>query len=125
MTRTLIDPRLVSSVVNTADWFPQRCTIQAGTRSRDAFGEWTDVWNDQPNLVGIPCRRAPQSNAGAERQTQEATTTGYQWRAALAGYFPQITTKMRAVIDGVVHDIDNVDWDANHTLTYLDLTRAV
>ena len=55
MVRALTHPRMVTGLKN---FYPQTCTIQVNSPTRDAHGQEIPDWNDLAGHVAIPCRRA-------------------------------------------------------------------
>jgi head-tail adaptor len=82
------------------DHFSGTCTIQESTETRAASGQITDSWADLAGHVDIPCA-VGQARGGAPAEVRGGmavvVTTGHV--IALAGHYPDITTRMRAVVD--------------------------
>ncbi len=117
MIRALVHPRMVSGLKN---FYPQTCTIQSPGPERSAHGQKQPEWTDLANHIAIPCRRA--AGGGSETRTVKQTFTVRMPSIALKGYFPEITTKMRAVVDGSeICNIVQVRHDAQQASTSLDV----
>lgn len=98
-------------------------TIEERAATRDSYGQVTGAWapvaglSDLPGTVGMA--------AGRESERGVDTLTVATHAIVLAGYHPEITTAMRAVVDGtVVHDIEVVHHDSRLRVTELE-TRIV
>lgn len=112
--------------VRAAGLFSSRCTIQSlpAPDQSDASGQWNQTsWVNVAGMVNIPCMRAAMSNTAPSLTdevklptfTKEKTT----WHVLLSGYYPNVTQKQRAVIDGVAYDILATEWDSQNTQTRL------
>ena len=105
----LIHPDMLTSL---PDHFSSTCTIQESTETRADSGQITDSWADLAGHVDIPCA-VGQGREGtpAEQRTSTAivVTTGHV--IALAGHYPDITTRMRAVVDGANWNILDIRHD--------------
>lgn len=113
----LIHPALLDQL---DDFYPDTCTVQSGTLTRNAVGEKVYTWANVANHVSIPCARGQPS--GAESEGSEQAFLLRTYRIALQGYYPVITEGMRAVYsDGTIYDIERVRLDQQATLTYLDV----
>jgi head-tail adaptor len=99
------------------DYFPSLATIQAKTVTRAPSGQEIEAWADVGGLVGISAAKAPLT--AIERQAAGYTATDQAWHVLLKGAYPTTTTRHRAVIDGVTHDIDAVETDQTSTVTRL------
>ena len=93
------------------DHFSGTCTIQESTETRAASGQITDSWADLAGHVDIPCAVGQGRGAAAEQRTSAAivVTTGHV--IALAGHYPDITTRMRAVVDSASWNILDIRHD--------------
>ena len=92
----LIHPDMLSSL---PDHFSSTCTIQESTETRADSGQITDSWAALAGHVDIPCAVGQGRGPAAEQRSGMAivVTTGHV--IALAGHYPDITTRMRAVVD--------------------------
>lgn len=121
-----IHPQFASSTLFGLGGFldERSITIEEQASTRDGFGEVTGAWTavagleDLPGTVGV-------ASAGRESERGVDTLTVATHAIAFAGYHPQITTAMRAVVDGSeVHDIESVVHDSRARVTRL-ATRIV
>lgn len=113
----IIHPALLENLFN---FYPDTCTIQTGTASRDAVGEKVYTWANVADHVDIPCARGTPGGAEAEGSEQGYLVRTY--RIALQGHYPTIAEGMRALYsDGTAYDIERVRLDQQATLTYLDV----
>lgn len=105
------------------DFFPQACTIQAAEDGQDAYGQplsddgVTGGWEDVDGLEDLPCRLAPAT--GGKRRTAEAAYLNATHVIQIAGQYPAITTKMRAVVDSQAYAVLLVSHDAEGAMTRL------
>ncbi len=111
---SLIHPDLLTSL---HDFFPALCTIQQGMPSEDAAGEEQLAWADLAGHVNLRCHVAPAK--GAEVRTPDMTYVVASHTIALAGNYPTIQEKMRALVGGKTYDILLVEWDSLGKTTYL------
>jgi len=118
MTRAIFDPRMM---VALADYFPSLCTIQEDVGVYDGYSDTSD-WQPVVGHVDIPCAHGP--NKGREVKKPDQTYVVSNYTLSLRGYYPTITEKMRAVVDGVVFDILLVQCDS-HGVTTRILTSEV
>lgn len=111
---TLVHPRLFQAL---AAFYPSLCTIQQATETRDAAGQPIPAWANLAGHVDIDCRLGPAG--GGERKAVNQVYTIATHTIHLAGYYPSITTKMRAVVDGAAYDILLTASDGNEHHTKL------
>jgi len=119
MTRAIFDPRMM---VTLADYFPSLCTIQEDLGVENTYGQVVADWQSFAGHVEIPCAHGP--NKGREVKQSDQTYVVSNYTLSLRGYYPTITEKMRAVVDGVVFDILLVQCDS-HGVTTRILTSEV
>ena len=119
MTRSIFDPRMM---VTLADYFPSVCTIQEDVGVENDYGQVVADWQSFAGHVEIPCAHGP--NKGREVKLPDQTYVVSNYTLSLRGYYPTITEKMRAVVDGVVFDILLVQCDS-HGVTTRILTSEV
>ena len=105
-----------------ADYFPSDCTIEENVGVEDDYGQIIDDWQDFAGHVDIPCAHGP--NKGREVKKPDQTYVVSNYTLSLRGYYPTITEKMRAVVDGVVFEILLVQ-SSSHGVTTRILTREV
>jgi len=100
MASPLISPRLFSQL--TA-FYPDTCTIQAAIESQDVANQPIKSWSDLAGHTAIPC--AISRPRGGERHTTHQIYSIATHTIALAGHYPAITAKMRAIVFGQAYDI--------------------
>ena len=110
----IIHPGLLAAL---GDFYPSTCTIQESTESQNTAGEITLVWANFAGHVALACRIAP--TRGREVKDVELTWTVGAYTIGLAGYYPTITPKMRAVVGGETYDILTVESDGQSEATWL------
>jgi len=120
MASRLVHPNMLRRLQR--DFFPQTCCIQQASESLDEFGQALadddeSKWTPVTGLEVIPCRVAPAT--GGRRRTPEMTVTNATHLIALAGHYPTITTKMRAVVDDQAYTILLPFHDAEGAMTRL------
>lgn len=113
LSNALVHPLLFKSM---PQFFPSRCTIYDVAEERNPIGERIPVPSDamlpgtaNPFLEGIPCAIGDSSRF-QRRQISEERTADSEYNRVylvimLAGNYPSITEKMRAVVDGVTYNI--------------------
>lgn len=116
MKRNFFHPRMLASV--PGEVYPNRITIQEAEETRLPSGQKQSTWSNVADLVDLPGRITPAG--GGERrlpaQIYEQTTHVIN----LAGFYPTITTKHRAVADdGRIFNIILPERDANQVTTRL------
>ncbi len=115
MPRTLIHPSMLS---NQSDFYRSRCTITTYTAENpDTFGQPQPTWITLVNHANLPCAFAP--NSAQEFKRPDMTLAVNARIMSIAGYYPGITTKMRATVDGVVYDILSIEPDSHKKTTRL------
>ena len=112
MTRSIFDPRMMETL---ADYFPSLCTIQEDVGVENDYGQVVHSWSDVAGHVEIPCAHGP--NKGREVKQSDQTYVVSNYTLSLRGYYPTITEKMRAVVDGTVFDILLVQCDSHGVTT--------
>lgn len=111
----MIHPRLFELLGNH---YPGRCTIQTSTEIEDAAGQPIPAWSDLAGHIDLQCRVAP--SGGSERKATNQVYSVSTHVVELAGWYPQISSKMRVVADdGLVLDILLPEHDGNHATTRL------
>lgn len=116
--------------VREAGEFISVCTVQVCTNTPDATTGQIDLTDTGfasiPGVVNIACKRAPQSYSRilATQIVNTQISEGVNFfHVLLDGYFPQIPEalasngQMRAVIDGVVHQLLGVESDSQKIMT--------
>ena len=107
------------------DFFPQTCTIQQAASDLDEYGQVEaeddeTKWSVVTGLESLACRIAPAT--GGTRRTAQLTVTDATHVIVLAGHYPAITTKMRAVVDDQPYTILLPSLDAEEILTRLEVS---
>jgi hypothetical protein len=102
------------------------CTIQQPSGTFGPSGAPDGNWANVSGLVNLDCQAAPagSSFSGHELKLPAEVLTNQPLHVLLDGHYPTITTKMRALIDSVDHDIEAVEHDSQGRMTRLFVTRA-
>jgi head-tail adaptor len=112
---SLIHPKLTDSL---PDFYSSLCTIQQTTKTQDTYKDEIDTW--ATIHTGVPCAIAPPGSGGkGEVKLPDQTYTVATHLVSLAGHYDDITTKMRATVDGLTLDIIQVVNDSHQTMTRL------
>ena len=125
MNQSIIaDVSLVVPEALAAGMFPNLCTIQAAATGLNAMGApIMTPFADVSGLVDIPCHSAPPAiedvRGSDEFRRIDRTDTRNMRHVLLAGYYPQVQLKMRAVVDGQPWNIVGVESDAFNSQTRL------
>lgn len=98
-------------------FYPDNCTIQAGTETEDEAGETVTIWTDRSGYVAIACRVSP--SRGTERKTPTQVWSVATHVIELAGNYPGVAVKNRAVVNSVIYDILLKESDGNAGSTRL------
>lgn len=101
MASRLIHPRMMRMLER--DFFPQICTIEESTETQSTTGQPKQAWAAIPALTALECRVGEVS--GGERRSSNQIYLDATNIILLAGDYPGITEKQRAVVDGQVYDI--------------------
>ena len=104
------------------------CTIQEPSGVFTSSGAPDGVWANVSGLVGLSCQIAPiglldGAIAGRETKIPPEILSKQPLHVLLDANYPTITTKMRAVLDGVDHDIESVEQDSQQRMTRLLVTK--
>ena len=119
-TRDIFDPRMFPTL---RDYFPGLCTIQEDLGVVSTYGEIkVHNWTDVAGHVDIPVANGP--TKGVEVKQSDQTYVISNYTISLRGYYPTITEKMRAVVDGIAYDILLVQ-SSSHGMTTRILSREV
>lgn len=109
-------------------FYPSVCSIRS--RTTPSVSPLGEAQAGFPTLTGhdyIACRLSTRSGntqeQASEVRTADSTYTSEARHCGLDGYYPQITTEMVAVVDGVEYDIEGVVHDGTkaHTKLMLEL----
>lgn len=107
----------------TPQFYKSLADIEGYTVTVDAeTGRERKTWAVIPALSALPATVAPLvviATQQVERETDVATWNKPAWQVSIAGYFPQITTDNRVVVDGKRLNIVGVEFDSHHKLTRL------
>lgn len=110
-------------LADLAAFFPNLCTIQQATPTRDGYGQPLSSWATL--TADIPCRVAPiTSLSQGEARRAGMTVTTATYTVALAGYYPVLTAAMQAVVAGVTYNILDVTHDGSSVYTTLLVERV-
>ena len=113
----LIHPRLMTRL--QPNHFPDLCTIQYPVEGQDSYGQVTQAWATLTGHVDLRCRLAPEIQRSGESQPQGQTYGRHAYHLLLAGHYPTITAKMRAVVNGVAYAVNLVQPDSEAWSTRL------
>lgn len=118
----IVHPGLLAALA--PNHYASLCTIQTRTDTADSYGQLIPSWGNLADHVSLRCRIAPYQQFSREQRTQAQLYAVHVWEVNIAGYYPSITEKMRAVIDGVAYDIEIVQPDGNDKTTHLQVRRV-
>lgn len=100
------------------DFFSSTCTIQSKVVTSDAYKDEVETWSTLHS--GIHCSIAYPGKVKANKiYRPDETYTLATHVVALAGYYPDVTTSMRAIVGGLTLDIMTVVFDSQHKTTEL------
>lgn len=111
----LVHPRMLAQVGDQV--YPDFCTIQSGAEAQDASGFPVAAFSDVAGLAAIPCRLSPLG--GGETKSPSQVYAVATHAINLRGYYPAITPKMRAQIQGQAYDVLLVEHDGQRASTRL------
>lgn len=114
MASAIVHPRLHQAL---AAFYPSTCTIQQAALTQDASGHPVPAWSDLAGHAALSARLSP--IGGTERKTASQIYSVATHVINLAGSYPAITAKMRAVIAGQSYDILLVEQDGQTASTRL------
>lgn len=116
MRAEIVDSNLLTHL--TPRFYLSLCTIKTyAAESPDSFGQPSPAWADFASHVDIPCSVG--AAGGTEVKTPNMTTAVATHKIALAGCYPNIIPKMRAVVSGQTYDILLVEVDSHSKMTRL------
>lgn len=130
MNQALIDPAELDAVMESAiatGLLSSLCTIQSPSGVFGPSGAPDGVWANVSGLVAIECQAAPVgigSFDGPETNIPAEVMTRQPLHVLLDGYYPTITTKMRALVDAEDYDIEAVEHDSQGRMTRLLVMKA-
>lgn len=115
---SIIHPRMLASL---SKFYPSTCTIQQATEPQDAYGQPIAGWADVAGLANLPCSVAPFTGSPemAEYKRPDGTIEIITHHISIAGHYPTITNKMRAVVGGINYDIRAAETDSHGFTTRL------
>lgn len=110
--------------------FTSLCQIQVATVTQSSIGSPVRTWAPLLGHEAIPCAKGARgpnpSRAGGQTRTSQETLTRQVRYINLAGYFPEITDQMRAVVTDLKTLVSETliilatEVDSQHTYTRLD-----
>lgn len=116
----MMDPRFLTEI--SKQW-TKTCTIQRVTTTQTESGEEIPTWTNLTGHIGIACAIGPAG--GREDRTAQLTTGVQMWQVLLAGYYPGILQKDRALISSVAYDIILSETGPEDGITRLTIRRVV
>lgn len=115
----LVHPQMLAQL-EQAGFFPSSVTFYAQGSGEDDYGRKDGSWTAVSALSAIACGvNRPSRSRGAPQEVRRAdlTLTTATHEIVLAGAYPAVTTKMRAVVDGATYDVLSVVCDAQGAST--------
>lgn len=116
MARPLIHPKLFDRLYS---FYPSTVTIQEATEPQDTYGGYSQVWANKVGYVDLDCRLAPSGGQEVKRPDQTYVVSSHI--IAIAGYYPGIDEKNRAIIGAQAFDILLVENDGQGDSTRLSV----
>jgi len=104
-------------LVRLHEFYPVTVTIQEVTEGQGTMGEITSVWANKVGYVDLGCRLSP--SGGKEVKKPDQTYVVATHIISIAGYYPGIDEKDRAVIGLQTFDILLVENDGQGDSTRL------
>lgn len=112
----IIHPRLFDSLPYV---YPSLCTIRKATEAADSYGQLQPTWSNFTGHIDLDCRVSPWRDGREVRQTEQ-TYVADRFVISLAGHYPTITEKMRALVDSATtYEVEIVQHDGNSKMTRL------
>ena len=119
----IVHPELLTTL--TPSFYPSLCTVQSDGASRTSSGAaGTPAWANVTGLVSLPCRMAPATQTDREVMATAGIYAVQLHVVALAGYYPTITEKQQALIDGVAHEIMFARHDGQTATSWLYVRKV-
>lgn len=115
--RPMFDKRLLISL---RAFYPSTVDVVEADSTPDRMGSPENTWTPVEGLTGVQAQIAPFNDIipiSGERKLQNISYNTATHRVALAGYFPQITTKMSLVFEDKLHNILGIEFDSHQTMT--------
>jgi hypothetical protein len=126
-----IHPRMIPGLVRSGI-FPFTVRIEARSDGRTRAGGVTPGWAARSGLEAIPCTRSVAGSPGSGglevRGTALAVTEHNNYVISLAGHYPAISPKDRAVLStGEIYDVvsTNLDSRSAHSVLTVRAVRPV
>lgn len=123
--RQLLHPEMLARLERT--FFLSRCTIQTySAENADTYGQPQPVWSNFAGHVAMPCAVAGVGETGGSRETkrEDMTVEVNGYTISIAGCYPTIQQRMRAVVGSTVYDILGVVVDSHSNMTRLTVRLA-
>jgi len=114
MGRPIVSPRMLTRL---HEFYPSTVTIQEATEPRDTYGGYSQVWANKVGYVDLDCRLSPAG--GKEVKKPDQTYVVATHIISIAGYYPGIHEKDRAIIAAQPFDILLVENDGQGDTTRL------
>ncbi len=111
---SLLHSRMLGAL---AAYYPSLCTIEEPSTTNVRGEVSPDPWTPLAGHEALRCRVSP--TGGQEIKRADMIYTIGSHTIALAGHYPTITAKMRAVADGTAYDVLAVEHDGQETMTRL------
>jgi head-tail adaptor len=112
--RALTDSRMMEQL---ADFFPQTCTIQTLTETKNSVGDVIFTPVDYPAHIDLACRIT--AAGGSENRRPNMTYSIDNFIVLLRDYYDTITNKMRVKNGSTYYNILLVEHDAQNEMTRL------
>ena len=120
-----VDLAAVMPAVLESGLLSSLCTITIPPHVFDAGGapDPSAAYTPLAGHENIPCTAPPIQTGDSTSQTEQKSMTEILARSVLhvllGGWYPAIIADYRAVIDGAVYDVTNVESDSQHRMTRL------
>jgi len=103
------------------DYWPDTCTIQTVTQTRDTQGGWTETWAN--TYTSVACRVAPMLSQQQEEIQGEQVQALSRWVLTVA-HNQALSEAMRVVHDSETYEVDHLeDTHSNRTAKRAYLRR--
>jgi hypothetical protein len=114
VARPIIAPKML---IRLHEFYPVTVTIEEVTELQGTMGEPNEEWANKLGYVGLDCRLSP--SGGKEVKRPDQTYVVATHIISIAGYYPGIDEKDRAVIGTETFDILLVENDGQGDSTRL------
>ena len=119
MWNRIIHPRMLATdFSDLSDFYHFACNIEEATVTYSPFGSEVLAWANKVGHTNIPCVVA--TAGGREVKAPDMTYVVASHTISLAGNYPLIQEKMRAVIGSFTFDILAVSHDSQNDTTHLE-----